>query len=257
MLLTDDYIVQFWIGLMDGDGSIQVNHWCRSLLQYRIVLKLSNKVENVNMLQTLQKKIGGRVSFQKNKVIWVENYKKNVTTKLRLFQRFAPPLTTRLQCQIDFALLCLEKNDVNWYLENRHLKYSNCLVPTDPVSLERGTVRQTARSSNQRIDWPKGYAPWLSGFIGTQSTLAVRQNGNHSFSIRTTKRCLYLLESILFYLQGTFSLLKNDFYEIQISRKQTLHLLVSLLTQPKVRPLLGYKHVQFLRFLLHLKETPL
>jgi heme/copper-type cytochrome/quinol oxidase subunit 1 len=28
------YIQKFWVGLMDGDGSIQVNHWRKKELQY-------------------------------------------------------------------------------------------------------------------------------------------------------------------------------------------------------------------------------
>ena len=28
----------FWVGLMDGDGSIQVNHWRKLSLQYRLVI---------------------------------------------------------------------------------------------------------------------------------------------------------------------------------------------------------------------------
>ena len=30
-----DYILKFWVGLMDGDGSIQVNHWKKKNLQFR------------------------------------------------------------------------------------------------------------------------------------------------------------------------------------------------------------------------------
>jgi len=34
---SDEYIKMFWVGLMDGDGSIQVNHWLKKSLQYRLV----------------------------------------------------------------------------------------------------------------------------------------------------------------------------------------------------------------------------
>ena len=34
----NEYIKMFWVGLMDGDGSIQVNHWRKQSLQYRLVL---------------------------------------------------------------------------------------------------------------------------------------------------------------------------------------------------------------------------
>jgi len=33
-----DYVHKYWVGLMDGDGSIQVNHWRYKNLQYRLVI---------------------------------------------------------------------------------------------------------------------------------------------------------------------------------------------------------------------------
>jgi hypothetical protein len=38
---------RFWVGLMDGDGSIQVNHWRNKVLQFRFVIKLKNTQANV------------------------------------------------------------------------------------------------------------------------------------------------------------------------------------------------------------------
>jgi hypothetical protein len=38
---------RFWVGLMDGDGSIQVNHWRNKVLQFRFIIKLKNKPANV------------------------------------------------------------------------------------------------------------------------------------------------------------------------------------------------------------------
>jgi len=39
----DEYIKMFWVGLMDGDGSIQVNHWRNQSLQYRLVTPRDGK----------------------------------------------------------------------------------------------------------------------------------------------------------------------------------------------------------------------
>jgi hypothetical protein len=46
----NEYVKMFWVGLMDGDGSIQVNHWHKQSLQYRLVIKLKNLKSNYNML---------------------------------------------------------------------------------------------------------------------------------------------------------------------------------------------------------------
>jgi cytochrome c oxidase subunit 1 len=57
----DEYIKMFWVGLMDGDGSIQVNHWRYKSLQFRLIIKLSNLKSNYNMLIKIAKVIGGIV----------------------------------------------------------------------------------------------------------------------------------------------------------------------------------------------------
>ena len=72
------YIHKFWVGLMDGDGSIQVNHWRHKNLQYRLVIKLKFCDENLKMLNLIEKFIGGSVRIIGiNKfIIWVVNDKK-------------------------------------------------------------------------------------------------------------------------------------------------------------------------------------
>jgi cytochrome c oxidase subunit 1 len=44
-----EHIKQFFVGLMDGNGSIQVNHWRKEYLQFRMVIKLKNLIENKRM----------------------------------------------------------------------------------------------------------------------------------------------------------------------------------------------------------------
>ena len=35
------YIHKFWVGLMDGNGNIQINHFRKKSLQYRLIIKLN------------------------------------------------------------------------------------------------------------------------------------------------------------------------------------------------------------------------
>jgi hypothetical protein len=44
---------------MDGDGSIQVNHWKKKYLQYRLIIKLTYTDENLYLLKEITKVIGG------------------------------------------------------------------------------------------------------------------------------------------------------------------------------------------------------
>jgi cytochrome c oxidase subunit 1 len=56
---------------MDGDGTIQVNHWKMKNLQYRLVIKLSNLENNYLMLVKIAKTIGGivRIVNKKKEVV--------------------------------------------------------------------------------------------------------------------------------------------------------------------------------------------
>ncbi len=66
MNLNTHYIKAFWVGLMDGDGSIQVNHWRQKCLQFRLVIKLKFTPANQQMLQLIANTIGGSVKCVKH-----------------------------------------------------------------------------------------------------------------------------------------------------------------------------------------------
>ena len=73
-------IEEFWVGLMEGGGSIQVNHRRKKDIVYRLVIKLKNTFANEKMLKLISKKIGGRVRISacKEDVIWVEDKKERI-----------------------------------------------------------------------------------------------------------------------------------------------------------------------------------
>ena len=56
---TKAYVEKFWVGLMDGDGSAQVNHWRSTYLQFRLVIKLKSTPGSRRMLQQLVDNLGG------------------------------------------------------------------------------------------------------------------------------------------------------------------------------------------------------
>nr|YP_009690283.1 LAGLIDADG homing endonuclease [Fomitiporia mediterranea]QEG57063.1 LAGLIDADG homing endonuclease [Fomitiporia mediterranea] len=167
---------KFWVGLMDGDGSIQVNHWKFKSLQYRLVIKLKNCSENVAMLNLIAQTIGGSVRLvnKYNFVIWVLNNKKDIYKVIQIF-KFYPPLTSRLRAQLAFMLDCFKKEDIIWYLNNRQYKY-------------------ILYNTNKPLEIKKSYFnEWLSGFIEAKGCFSIRKvHNNHSFSIGQKKWQIYI-----------------------------------------------------------------
>lgn len=233
--VDEEYIKMFWVGLMDGDGSIQVNHWRKQSLQYRLVIKLSYLTSNYNMLIKIAKVVGGcvRITGEGKDVIWVVNKKETIQEIIKIFDIY-PPLTSKKICQLKFLKECMLKNSVDWYLLNRNNKYYNqeSIINSDIFVLENGI-----------ITLPKYFKGWFSGFVEAEGCFSIRKNNNHSFSIGQNDD-LYLLNVIKEYLVAT-NVVRNphrNFYFLEIYKKETLN---SIIIHFKNYPLLGDKAKSF------------
>ncbi len=229
-----EYIKMFWVGLMDGDGSIQVNHWHMKYLQYRIVIKLSNSKSNYNMLLNIAITIGGIVKIvnSKKEVIWVVDKKETILKIINIFYMY-PPLTSRLTCQLEFLKVFLKKPSIKDYLNNRNNKYNNQLNIIEQFSI------------NKKI--PSYFTYWLSGFIEAKGCFSIRINNNHSFSIGQNED-FYLLENIknFFNLSVLVRNPHKKFFIIESYKKETLNRIISHCIN---YPLLGEKSQSLVKFI--------
>jgi len=221
----NEYIKMFWVGLMDGDGSIQVNHWREQSLQYRLVIKLSNISSNYKMLIEIAKVVGGtvRITGKGADVIWVVNKKQEVEQIIKIYDTY-PPLTSKKICQLAFLKVCLTETTVKNYLLKRNLKYNEQL---------------TIIKSNSNYNIPTYFKGWLSGFIEAEGCFSIRKSNNHSFSIGQNDD-LYLIEAIKQYFEITNKVRNpyGNFYSLEVYKKEVL---LKIVTHCTKYPLLGEK----------------
>ena len=229
---------------MDGDGSIQVNHWREKSLQYRLVIKLSNISSNFNMLVKIAKVIGGSVivTGKGQDVIWVVNKKQTIQEIIKIFETY-PLLTSKKICQLEFLKICLLKNSVKWYLANRNCKYINqpAIVQSDPFGQERNC-----------FILPDYFKGWLSGFTEAEGCFSLRKANNHSFSIGQNED-FYLINAIKQFF-GAVNKVRNpksNFYLIEIYRKEILDTIINHYNN---YPLLGEKAETFNEFSQYFKK---
>ena len=220
---------------MDGDGSIQVNHWRKLSLQYRLVIKLSNLTSNYKMLVEIAKVIGGnvRITGKGKDVIWVVNEKQNIINIIKIFDIY-PLLTSRKICQLNFLKKSILNNSVDWYLNHRNNKYDDQLfiIKSDMFGLEKNV-----------LNIPSYFTGWLSGFIEAEGCFSIRKNNNHSFSIGQNDD-IYLINIIKEYLKIT-NIVRNpyrNFYFLEVYKKETLKFIINHI---KKNPLLGEKSESF------------
>lgn len=225
---NSEYIKMFWVGLMDGDGSIQVNHWRMKSLQYRLIIKLSNLESNYNMLISIAKTIGGTVRIVNNskEVIWVVDRKETITSIISIFVVY-PPLTSRLTCQLVFLKLCLKDNSVKNYLNNRKLKYD-----------EQVSIIKKLGPDNILLPY---FPSWLSGFIEAEGCFSLRKNKSYSFSIGQ-KDDFYILHSIKKYFALTV-MVRNPYRKFFLIESFSKKSLQRIIKHCNDYPLLGEKYL--------------
>ena len=223
--IYNEYIKMFWVGLMDGDGSIQVNHWRKQSLQFRLIIKLSNLKSNYKMLIEISKVVGGtvRITGKGTDVIWVVNKKQEVEEISKIYNTY-PPLTSRKICQLAYLRTCLTKSSLDTYLLDRNSKYDKQL---------------SIIKSNVDFVIPSYFKGWLSGFIEAEGCFSIRVSNNHSFSIGQNYD-LYLINAIKQYFQITNKIRNtySNFYSIEVYKKEVLSKIISHCTS---YPLLGEK----------------
>ena len=229
-----DYIQKFWVGLMDGDASIQVNHCRYKNLQYRLVIKLKYCSENISMLNLIASHIGGNVRIiGSNKfIIWVVNNKNHIYKIIQIFIKY-PPLTYRLRAQLSFMLECFDHNNVERYLNTRNDKY----------------LFINAKGINKNIDSiiNNYFDEWLSGFIEAEGCFSVRSSSNnHSFSIGQNDN-KYILDKIKnhFNITNQIRRINGKFWFIEVYKKSTL---INIINHCIEYPLLGEKIISFTKF---------
>lgn len=232
----EEYIKMFWVGLMDGDGSIQVNHWKSKYLEFRLVIKLSNIITNYNMLIKIAKVIGGsvRITGKTKDVIWVVNNRETIKEIIKIFNSY-PLLTSRKICQLEFLKKYLLNNSesvnnlINNYLSDRNSKYINqpSVINSNPLI--------------NFVNFPTFFNGWISGFIEAEGCFSIRKKNNHSFSIGQNDD-YYLINGIknFFNIKNIIRIRKpsHNFYFLEVYKKEKLNYIIKHFNN---YPLLGEK----------------
>ena len=153
-----EYLKQFFVGLLEADGTITVGlKNIAGLLQrgrVRIFIALKRNDENIAMLNLIAKHIGGKVVLEEKKtyeyVVWSAQSKQDLIKVFNILKTY-PFLTSRKQAQLIFAQDMLDnKYSYSQFIERRNKKYENKLQILEKLS---------------KKNVPLYFTGWLSGFI--------------------------------------------------------------------------------------------
>jgi LAGLIDADG endonuclease len=233
-----DYIEQFWVGLLEGDGSIVVrrNKQNKSYGSFEISLKYLTK--NEEMLKLISEYIGGRIYYERknkeiSKVKCISISKKDVQNCLNILSKY-PLLTSRKICQLEHLKKCLENKNWDYHLKTRDNKFE---LQTNLIN-----------SYNNYFFIPHYFNAWVSGFIEAEGCFRFRNNKATSFYI-SQNNDIFILNAIktIFNSKHKIGINKdsksiNVQYRVSFSGKPCLTLIKNHLIN---YPLMGNKKLSF------------
>lgn len=231
-----EYLKQFFVGLLDGDGSITVDLYGNKP-RLRFFISLKNTVENHKMLLILKDVIGGGVKIERAEqyVTWYAQSQKHIKNILFILKKY-PLLTSRKQCQLAFALKSINCLNLNNFYIDRNNKYMD--------------QKQYFKTD---LTLPPYFKGWLSGFIEAEGCFALRYRptgGLHYCCFRIGQNYdKYVLEMIKSYFESTHRITldkSNIHYRVSISNNKCRQNIVNHFT---VYPLLGEKQISYLRWI--------
>jgi len=185
------YIEQFFVGLLEGDGTITVDFLSRFKKRVRIIIALKNLETNKFMLNLIKKYVGGKVVIERNNryVTWYATSRRDIAKVIAILTIY-PLLSTRKQCQLNFA-----KNFINYnydiskeeFIKLRNEKYKN--------------QETMLNFYDKNFVIPVYFPAWLSGFIEAEGQFKQVKIVNNS--IKSSQFVIgqnyekYLLKAIL------------------------------------------------------------
>lgn len=245
--LSNEYIIYFFLGLLEGDGTITVDLTKWGTTRVRIIISILNKPENVEMLNLIKSKIKGRVIIERNNkyVTWIMSNKKGVLDIFLLIEKYGL-LTKRKYSQYMFAKKCLNNNNnkltINEFKILRDNKYNidyKFLIKKDIIN----------------SFYFKG---WLSGFIEAEGNfnliLNKKSEGINTVNFNIGQKDDYkILELIRDYFKCNTLIIKDKklykdklfYYRFYLYNKNTRKLLFDHIFN---FPLLGEKRVSFIKW---------
>lgn len=238
----EEYIKQFFVGLLEGDGTITSNlNTGSTSIRVRIAIALKNLPENVNMLIKISEVVGGRVVIERNDeyVTWLATSAADLAKVYKILEKY-PLLTSRKISQLKFVQTQIK--DIDKYLENRDAKYDNKEAILEELS---------------KKECPYYFPAWLSGFIEAEGnfSLVYNEKGHmrkSAFAIGQNDE-MHILIWIRDYFNGQTKILQDKpkkdskfkYYRLYLYNAETRRCLFDHFNK---YPLLGYKLVSYLKF---------
>jgi hypothetical protein len=251
---------EFFLGLLEADGNIQVSHVNKKQLTFGITIKLKNTPENYDMLRRIKEEFGMftlRIT-NNNCVILSETKRENLLKLVLMIDQYGLILFYARTRYAFFKYCLLQRVS---YSEFLLLKANSIAFLPEELKASRNANENTsARNSRQYLRIPgddlmhysveailqkSHFKNWLCGFIEGEGCFCIRKNGNHSFTI-AQKDDVYIINAIkaFFKIPNNVQLKPRNVFLIETYNYVSKKRILDFLKAPEQIGLLGEKKLQ-------------
>jgi LAGLIDADG endonuclease len=259
--------IAFLVGLIDGDGYIQIARTTRGFIAIKLVITLS--LEDISTLEYIHSvlKMGKITIYKANAKNQATEYCKITINQTELQEVIFPLLlhhnifflTETRRDQFDKAMFIF-KNDIKFY-DQIPSRSSSAREITNGVAcsyIATAVILTKFKLPLTAEDYIKLYffKNWLVGFTNAEGSFLMKKNNDGCFQLKQRiHKDLFLAFKLFFNTNRNIYIEKDKFAQFAISSKADIQKVIDFFSFSGTHPLIGLKRIQYLKWLNNLQNS--
>lgn len=251
--------IAFLVGLIDGDGYIQITRTTKGFINIKIIIGLH--LEDISTLEYIKSVLKlGKITINKDKK---SPNCKLIINRTDLQEIFFPLLkhhgifflTETRKDQFNLATFILE-NDIKLYDEISSLYNKKNLISNDYKKIKINDCFSRAIETLKPLDYINlpFFKNWLVGFTVAEGYFGIKLNNEAFYQLKQSIH-FELLESFKFIFETNrkINTEKNKYNQFSVSSKADIQKVINLFSFSGLHPLIGLKSIHYLNWLNKIK----
>lgn len=246
--------IAFLVGLIDGDGYIQIAKTTKDFIAMRLVIGLS--LEDISSLEYIHSILKiGKISVDRDRL---NPTCRLVINKTDLQEVFFPLLvhhniyflTRSRRAQFDLAIHIL-KNDIKLYNEISQYGDTGETWATQDLP----SIFKLPNTPEDYLEL-SFFKNWLVGFTNAEGSFFIKANNDGCFQLKQRIH-IHLFEAfkLLFETKRAISIEKNTYAQFSVSSRTDVQNVINLFSFSGLHPLVGLKNIQYFKWLNNLQNS--
>jgi len=238
--------IAFFVGLIDGDGYIQITKSTKGFVTIKLVISLH--LEDISTLEYIQSVLKlGKLTVYKDlkspsaKLIINRTDLQEVIFPLMLHYTIFFLTDTR-KTQFDLAMYIFQKNIKN---------YANLLeVGNIPSAFEFPTKPEEYLAL-------KYFKNWIIGFTMSEGSFCIKKNNDGCFQLKQRIHVmLFEALKLVFETNRKITVENNAYNQFSVSSRSDIQKVINFFSFSGYHPLIGKKSIQYYQWLIRLRNSP-